>query len=212
MIMKSLNKFLIVLFFAMIAISCKKKDLNFNIEGVITDAAFQTPCSAGKVKLFKVAAGTSQEVFIAEQELTNGEYSLTFARDRSEKYVLYFERENYFEEELTVFFKDLSVEEPYLLNFNVDARSYMTWVVTDVFPQSNQATCTIVKLNGRASGTETCPNGSYDFFGGGSVSDTLRCAVRGNAYIRFNVIKLPSFVLDSVYCPAFEDVLHFVNY
>lgn len=210
--MRRLDRLFYVLVFVTTALSCKKKDLDFNIQGVITDFSFQTPCNQGYVKLYKVPAGTNQEVFIAEQELTNGQYSFSFARDRSEKYVLYFERENYFDEEFTIFFKDLSVEEAYILNFNVDARSFITWVVTDVFPQSNQATCSIVKLNGRTSGQETCPNGSYDFFGGSLVPDTLRCAVRGNAYIRFNVVKLPNFVLDSLYCPAFEEVIHVVNY
>jgi len=212
MIMKRLSKLFVlsILFFTVIA--CKKKDLNFIIEGTVSDVAFQTTCNEGKIKLYKVAAGTSLEVFVAEESLSNGQYSFTFERDRSEKYVLRFERENYFEENFTIFFSALKVNEPYIFNFNVDARAYITWIVTDVVPQSTQATCSIVKLNGRTSGAEACPNGSYDFIGGSPIADTLRCAVRGNEYIRFNVVKLPSFILDSVYCPAFEDVQHFVNY
>ena len=209
--MKSFSFFIFLAAIVFLAFACKKKDLLFILEGTVSDASFQAPCNAGKVKLFKVPVGTIIEELIGEQTLIDGSYSFTFDRDRSEKYILYFEREDYFVEKRTVFFSAFTANEPLQLDFQVYAKAYMNWVVKDVIPVSEFANCSVVKLNGRTDGNEACPNGTYEFFGGGPA-DTLRCAVNGNTFIRFNIVKLPSFTLDSVFCPAFEEVYFNVDY
>jgi len=215
MITKKLNKFsrgfVLILLAGFAFDSCKKEPLEFVIEGEIFDKSFGQLVDGGKVKLYKVLAATTQEVFISDQNIVDGKYKFVFDRDRSEKYVIRFEKEFYFEEVLTVFFSQLQVGETYTVNFNAEAIAMMNWVFTDVAPVNSNGSASIQKLNGRSTGAGACPNQEYEYFGGG-VSDTLRCAVGGNQYIRFYVIDIPEFVLDSLYCSAFEDSFYQINF
>jgi hypothetical protein len=213
MIMKRLSSILIIAVLLGFSFdSCKKKTpLEFIIEGQIYDKSFNQNHEGGVVRLFKVPAATSQEILIEEQTVVNGSYKFVFERDRSEKYVLRFAKDNYFNEEHTVFFSQLQVGEVYTYNFNVEAIAYINWVFIDQPPINENVSVTLQKLNGRATGAGACPNQQYEYFGG-PVNDTLTCAVGGNQYVRFYVIKLPNITLDSVYCPAYEEVYYNVNF
>jgi basic membrane lipoprotein Med (substrate-binding protein (PBP1-ABC) superfamily) len=212
--MKKLNKLLILGVLSTIALfySCNKKgDLVFIIEGNVSDKSFNQNLQSGVVKLYKVPAATTQEILIAEQNIVNGAYSFTFDRDMSEKYVLRFSKDNYFEEDFEVLFSQLEVGKPYALNFTVEAVAMMNWIIIDQAPTNPNASVSIQKLNGRTTGAGTCSNQQYEYYGGLNP-DTLRCAVGGNEYIRFYVIKLPTYTLDSVYCPAFEESFYSVDF
>jgi hypothetical protein len=136
---------------------------------------------------------------------------VVFERDRSERYVIRFSKENYFDEVHTVFFSQLQVGQVYNYDFSVEAMSYVNWVFIDQPPASTNFSVTLQKLNGRITGAGTCPNQQYEYFGG-LPPDTLRCAVGGNQYLRFYIIKMPNITLDSVYAPAFEEVYYEVNF
>jgi len=214
MIMKKLNKIWLLGIISAITLfsSCNKKgDLVFIIEGEVFDQSFNQKLQSGVVKLYRVPAATTQEIFIAEQNIVNGAYSFTFDRDMSEKYILRFSKENYFEEDFQVFFSQLEVGKAYPLNFSVEARAMMHWIFIDQPPTNPNASVSLQKLNGRTKGAGTCANQQYEFYGGLNP-DTLSCAVGGNQYIRFYVVKLPNFTLDSVYCPAFENSFYTVNF
>jgi hypothetical protein len=212
-IMKRLSSLLILTVLLVFSFdACKKKEpLVFTIEGQIFDKSFNQSLEGGVVRLFRVPAATTQEILVEQQTISNGSYKFVFDRDRSEKYVIRFSKENYFDEVFTVFFSQLQVGQVYTLNFGVDALSYMNWVFVDQPPINENVSVTLQKLNGRTTGAGACPNQQYEYYGG-SVSDTLRCAVGGNQYIKFYVIKLPNVTLDSVFCPAFEQSYYTVNF
>lgn len=211
--MKKLNSTLVLLvLFALTFDSCKKKTpLEFIIEGQVLDKSFNQAHEGGVVRLFKVPAATTQEILVEQQTITNGSYKFVFERDRSEKYVIRFSKDNYFDEAHTVFFSQLKVGEVYNLNFGVDAVAYMNWVFVDQPPVNANSSVTLQKLNGRSTGAGACPNQQYEYYGGGEP-DTLRCAVGGNQYIKFYIIKLPNVTLDSVFCQAFEQSFYTVNF
>lgn len=213
MIMKRLSKLLIlfVAFSSLLGACNKKVPLEFTIEGQIYDKSFSQNNEGGVVKLYKVLAATTQEIFVDEQTITNGAYKFVFERDRSEKYVIRFSREGYFDEMHTIFFSQLQVGETFSFNFSVEAYAEMHWVFVDQPPINENYSVSLHKLNGRDSGAGACPNQIYEYYGG-VVQDTLRCAVGGNQYIRFYVIKLPNVTLDSVFCPAFETSYYTVNF
>lgn len=214
MTMKKLSSllFLGILLTLSLVYSCNKKgDLVFIIEGEAFDKSFNQKLQSGVVKLYKVPAATTQQILIAEQNIVNGAYSFTFDRDMSEKYVLRFTKDNYFEEEFEVLFSQLEVGKPFELNFTTEAVAMMNWVIIDQAPTNPNASVSIQKLNGRTSGAGTCSNQQFEYYGGLNP-DTLRCAVGGNQYIRFYVINLPNYTLDSVYCPVFEESYFPVNF
>lgn len=212
--MKKLNKYagFVIFAFVFVLSACNKTgDLKFTIEGQVFDKSFNQNLQQGTVRLFRVPIATTQEILIAEETISNGTYSFTFDRDMSEKYIIRFEKENYFNEINEVFFSQLQVGQPYQLNFNVEAIAVMNWVLVDQTPGNSNNSIVIQKLESRAVGDGTCPNQQYEFFGG-QGNDTLRCAVGGNQYVKFYKVQLPSFQLDSVFCPAFQETFYTVNY
>ena len=214
MIMKRLNSVFFVLgllCFAWLLPSCKKKELVFIIEGEIFDKSFNQNLIDGTLKIYRVPPASTQEILIAEKVVVDGSYSITFPRDKSERYVIRFYKDNYFEEVHEVYFSQLEIGKPYELNFQVEAFAMMNWVLVDELPNNTNNTVIVQKLDGRTGGQGACPNQQYEFFGG-LLNDTLRCAVSGNQYIRFYIVNLPNYTLDSVYCNAFVDNYCQVNF
>jgi hypothetical protein len=211
-IMKKLSSLLILAVLLVFTFdSCKKNvPLEFIIEGQVYDKSFNQNHDGGVVKLYKVLAATTQEIFVAEQTVVNGSYKFVFERDRSEKYVIRFSKGGYFDEMHTVFFSELQVGETYPLNFTAEAAAQMNWIFIDQAPLNPGYSAAVQKLNGR-TGAGACPNQAYEYYGG-LAPDTLKCAVGGNQYIKFYVIKLPEVTLDSVFCPAYEDSYYTINF
>lgn len=193
-------------------VGCNKAgDLVFIIEGEIFDKSFNEKLQNGTVQLFRVPTATTQEILIATQNVSNGKYSFTFPRDMSERYILRFSKDNYFDEVHEVHFSQLEVGKAYKLNFIAEAIAMMNWVLVDQNPSNPNNSVIVQKLSGRIIGQGVCPNQQYEFFGG-AQSDTLRCAVGGNQFVKFYTLQLPDFTLDSVYCPAFQNVYYTVNF
>ncbi len=210
--MKKLSKVLPASFaLGLLLVSCKPKELVFTIEGQIFDESYNQLADGGTIKLYRVPVATTNEVFIQEKSITNGTYSFTFPRDKSERYVLRFSKPDYFDEVKEVYFSQLTVGESYVLNFTTEAESTVHWIFIDDLPQNPNYSATVQKLNGRATGLGTCPNQAYEYFGG-FAPDTLRCAVGGNKYVKFYVLRPPNALLDSVFCPAFGNVYYTVNF
>lgn len=210
--MKRLSSVFLVAFGFMLFASCtKKKELVFIIEGSVYDKSTGQNANAGKVSLYKVPVATTQEILIEEKNISDGTYKFNFPRDMSERYVVKYQRENYFQEVNQVYFSQFEVGKAYTLNFSAEAIAYMNWIFVDELPLNPNFSVIMQKLNGRPNGEGTCPNQEYEYFGSTSP-DTLRCAVGGNQYIRFYMIKLPNVVLDSVYCPSFQETFFNVSF
>ena len=196
----------------LLLISCRnEEELRFIIKGQVTDASINQPMSSGELALYKLPLGNSQPVFVDQLSLTHGQYEFSFLRDKSERYLLRFSNAGYFDEELEINFSDLTVGDPYVINFSVDAIAYAHWVFQNTNSANPNNSVSIQKLNGRTNGAGTCPNQTYTF-SGQQTPDTLTCAVGGNKFVRFYIVDLPSFSLDSLYCEAQEDNYYYVNY
>ncbi|WP_343786697.1 hypothetical protein [Wandonia haliotis] len=184
--------------------SCKKDVIEFTIEGTISDSSLGGGLQSGTIKLFKIPAGGGlPDLVTSVTSDATGKYSITFQRDKSEEYRIVFEKSDYFSEEFTIYFSQLSTNEAYVHNFSVEARSEIKWIIRNVNPQNTADQVTIQKLNGRTDCEDCCPITSYEYTGS-VYNDTLSCAVAGNKYVRFYIVNLATEIhLDSVLCPSF---------
>jgi len=200
-------------FCVLFILGCKKDGIEFTIEGTVTDKSFNSFQTGGTLKLYKVAAGGGDNTLVKSVSPDSyGKYSLTFERDKSEKYIINFSRDGYFDESKTVFFSELSTNEPFKLDFITEAVSKINWLVKNVTPFSENDQVTIQKLSGRTDCPTCCVNTSYEY-SGANVDDTLSCTTNANTYVRFYIVNLSQVViLDSVYCPAFGEVNYQVNF
>ena len=194
-------------------LGCKKKAIEFVIEGQVIDLSFNSAQTGGSLKLYKIPAGGGGEDLVSSTfPDAIGRYVFRFERDKSEKYIIRYEREGYYNEEKIVFFSALSTNEPFQLDFQTEAQSRINWIISNVEPNLSSDKVVIQKLNGRTDCKDCCDNTSYEY-AGPTVKDTLSCVVNGNRYVRFYVVNLSENVyLDSVYCTAFGNVNYIVNF
>jgi hypothetical protein len=187
--------------------------IEFTIEGNVHDSSFSSACASGTVKLYKTAVGGGQTSLVSTVTTdASGNYSITFERDKSEKYRLDFSKSNYFNESFDISFSELNTNEPYKKNFSVQAVATIRWIIKNVAPQLEQDQVTIQKLNGRTDATTTCANTSF-IYSGANVNDTLACNVAANFYTRFNVVNLAQGVyLDSISPAPFQTVDYFIDF
>ncbi len=197
----------------MILASCKKDEIEFTIEGKVTDKSLNSAQTGGTLKLYKIAAGGGDQTLVESVSPDgSGNYSFTFERDKSEEYLIKFSRDNYFDESKTVFFSELSTNEPYKVNLTTEAVSRINWTIKNVSPFSENDQVTIQKLSGRTDCPTCCANTSYEY-SGADVDDILSCTTGGNSYVRFYIVNLAQdVILDSVFCPAFGEANYQVNF
>lgn len=207
------NYGILFLFFVLL-ISCNKnKEITFTIEGKVSDLTTNTPQSNGTLSLFKIKAGGGDiQLIEAIKPNTDGTYQFTFERDKSEKYELHYVREGYFDEIHSIYFSELSTNEPFKFDLTTETTSTIHWIVKNVAPSTSTEEVVIQKLNGRTTCPDCCANTSYTYKGI-NINDTLSCRVNGNTYIKFYITELSQIpVLDSVYCPAFGEAYYSVNF
>lgn len=176
-----------ILFFLAVAFSvlssCHKGKGSFLLEGTLTDQTFNQPLSGAKVKLYQIPVGTTQLKLIGTQTVgTDGKYSFTFSRDKMEKYIVRITKDNYFDQEKTIYFSSLSLKENNIRNYNTTAKSWVKIHLLNESPlQDDQLV--YMKQQGKSECVECCQTGTQYFVG--AVDTTFYCINDGNTTYSF---------------------------
>lgn len=159
-------------------ISCKKGQGNFKLSGVLRDETFAQNLTGAKVKLYKVPAGTTQQILIGSLTTGNdGKYSFTFPRDQTEKYILKVTKQNYFDLDETIFFSSLDLKEENIRNYSTTAKGWIKIRITNIAPTgSDQFHYT--KQQGKGGCLECCPTTEQSFYG--ALDTAFYCVNDGN--------------------------------
>lgn len=186
-------------------VSCKKEALTFTLSGKATDKTYGGAQTSGTIKIYKVPVlgqGTSNSLVAQTQPDAQGNFSITFPREKAEAYVVTYNRNSYFDEDFTIPFSSWSTEEDYVLNFTTETTSSIRWIVRKTTPSLIYGEVKIYKQSGRTKGEFCCANQEY-VFNGLTFHDTLSCAAGGGSYVRYQVVNLADglFYIDSIYCP-----------
>lgn len=169
------------LVFALITIlffSCKKGQGEFILSGELTDNTFNTALNNAVVKLYKVPAGSTQEILIDNLTTgSDGKYTFKFTRDKTEKYILKVSKANYFELNETIFFSSLDLKEENIRNYSTTAKG---WIEIRIVNQNGQSTDQFhfTKQQGKADCSECCPSIEQDLYG--PVDTSIYCVNDGN--------------------------------
>jgi hypothetical protein len=163
--------------------SCKKEKGSFVIKGSVTDLTLDQPLAGAVIKLYQVPVGSSFEEYLGSAVVAgDGTYSLSFERNKMEKYVLRISKPNYFELEEIVFFSSLSLEEDNVRNYGTTAKS---WVKIRLLNQNPQPGDTFIysKQQGKSGCAECCESGQQYFYG--ALDTTFYCINDGNEVYSF---------------------------
>ncbi len=198
--------------FLVSCIACSKKTSKFTVSGKITDTSLNQNLSNATVSIYKKLQGNSFETFI-ETTTTNseGDYTFTFDRDKSEKYILKISKDNYFTAEETILFSSLTIEENNVRNYSTSAKSWVKLHFKNIDPKPTDQ-LRFMKQEGKISCNECCPI-DYQYIYG-SADTSIYCINDGNtkySYI-YSVIGTTNQAIKSVKTIPFDTTEIYLEY
>jgi hypothetical protein len=168
-------------FFVLITLSlcaCKKGTGSFVLKGKVTDLTFNTGFEGAEMKIYKVPIGTTSELLIETVAIgEDGNYMISFPREKIEKYIIRIIKQNYFTIEQSIFYSELSLEEENVRNFSTEAKS---WAAIRIInnPSVGSDHLRFIKQAGYQGCSECCPSEEQNYYG--ALDTTLYCVNKGN--------------------------------
>lgn len=206
------KKLFYLLLLSLFILSCSKKKGEFTIRGSVNDITLSLPLYPATVKLYKVPVGSTNEVLIGTTSTdSKGSYSFSFPREKMEKYILRFTKNLYFEIEETVYFSDLSLDEPYIRNTSTTAKAWAKLTFHNLNPQASDH-FQYIKQEGKMGCLECCPSAYQDFYG--ALDTSIYCINDGNSTYSFLywVLGTSNQGSQAVFTTAFDTTEIILNY
>lgn len=198
--------FFIVLLATLSIFSCKKKDLKFTINGVVSDVTFNTLASEVEVRLYVKPLGESKKLVASAFTSSDGFFEFVIDRERIELVELEYQQENYFDESIEINFSDLQANVDNDASQSITAKSWVRFNIRNQPPSSASDEFKLFKYRGKEDCSECCPVG-YSFYYG-AIDTAVICANNANSYTSFFywVIDTQINGQDSVYTTPFDTV------
>lgn len=176
-------------FLLLLVFSCKKGKADFTLKGTLTDLTFNQNLEGAKIKLYQVPIGSTQEDLIQTATIgSDGAYSFTFPRDKMQKYILRITKNNYFELEETVYFKDLSIENDNVRNYGTHAKGWVKLTFRNTLSPAAGDEFKFIKQLGKEGCAECCSDTEQFLYG--IVDTSIYCINNGNDYYSYLYFKL----------------------
>ena len=192
---------------AFILFSCKKKDLNFVIQGNLSDNTFQQGLSGAQVKLYKKSFDSGSESLLTSTTTDGaGYYTLEFPRDEAEYYRIVVSKINYFDINETINFSSLSTEENNERNYSTTAKAWVRLLFVNQAPVNSGDYIKYTKQEGKANCSECCPVNEQTI---SSSNEEIICVNDGNtnySYLYTTNGEGPSTGILTINTTAFDTV------
>lgn len=199
---------LLLLIFTLSA-SCKKKGIEYTIEGVVTDETFNTPGSGMLVELYETPAGGLKQLKASVVTGSDGKFSFKVKREKIEAFELSYTKNLYFSKSTSFNLGDLSSKDPNVFNTSLTAKSWVRMVFSNFDADQNLK---VIKTNGKSGCDECCTWNEMYFYG---VTDsTLYCINNGNTEYSYHWFLLGTAADDerSVITVPFDTTDIILNY
>ncbi|MDR0802586.1 carboxypeptidase regulatory-like domain-containing protein [Fluviicola sp.] len=136
--------------------SCKKKNLSYQIKGIIYDSTFNMPMAGAQI-IIKATSTTNQAGTTLATLTTDasGNYTYELKREKYQSITISVSKDNYFSDGTTVTLEDLSLDKDNAFNFDLYAKS---WVKLH-FTSDGTKIIKYFKQSGKNGCTECCPTG-----------------------------------------------------
>ncbi|TNE53383.1 MAG: hypothetical protein EP338_12680 [Bacteroidetes bacterium] len=188
--------------------SCKKKDLEFRMQGKVTDLSFNKGLDGGIIEIRELGSNgaISGNPIVSATLDAGGNYDVTFKRKSVIKYLIHIKKDNYFEVDKEIPFGDLQVNETNTYNFQTTAKSWVKLHFINQAPSSADDQLRFIKQDGKEGCELCCPD--TDRFVNGTKDSIFYCINDANtSYSYFFWSENPSdFGEESITTIAFDTV------
>jgi len=164
-------------------IGCRKGVADFTLTGTITDNSFSVPLSGATVKLYATEAGGLSVELIATSTLgSDGIYSFTFERGKTETYHVSVSKTGYFELYEDIPFSDLTIEEDNVRDYATTTKSWVELRFINTSPLTDDV-LQYIKQEGKSDCADCCTDG--DVYLEGAIDTSIYCINDGNSEYRY---------------------------
>jgi len=202
---------LLLLIVALGFASCKKKSVNYAIEGTVTDQTFSQPMSGATVQLYEVPAGTSGGSTLLASATTgsDGKYHFEFKREKIEKYTLKISKPNYFAITKDFTQEDLNPKETTSFTHSTTAKA---WVKLTFVNSDADDDLKYIHQQGKVDCEECCASTEQFLYGVQNTS--IYCINDGNTTYAYYywVLNSSNNGQQSIVTPAFDTVELLLTY
>ena len=171
-------KYIFGFLIALIAVSaCKKKEITYVVEGVITDNSYSQPLAGATVDLYEIPLGSSTPSTVLASATTgsDGKYHFEFKREKIEKYVIVITKNGYFSTSTEFHADDLSTQETNTFSHTTTAKS---WVKLRFINTDAGVNLKYIRQSGKMDCDECCA--STDQYLYDAVDTAIYCINDGN--------------------------------
>lgn len=205
--------FLFIVLATLVITACKKKELKFTIEGVLTDATYNKPLVGAIVQIYKQDINSYTFDLISSCTVgSDGKYSFEVNRGKVLKYKIVVNKTNYFEISNEVSFDKLTTTATNTFNYSTTAKA---WIKVHITHSSNNTTdvTEITKQAGKIDCLGCCSNEAFDI--NGNVIDTSYFCITDASTkysIAYELKGTNNFGIKEVNSVAFDTVELKINY
>jgi hypothetical protein len=154
---------------------CKKKNLTYTINGVITDLTFNTPLANATVSISTTSiSNPAEEVKATLTTDANGYFEYELNRDKIQNVRISVNKQDYFTDETLTTLDQLSLDDPNVFNYSIYAKS---WVRLR-FVGDGTKDVKYYKLIGKNNCDECCATGEMHMVN--ATDSSVYCINNGN--------------------------------
>lgn len=207
-----MKKSIYFIFLLIFLFSCKKKEITYDIKGIITDNTFNVPLENAEVNLYQVVAGTQQKILISSMTTSSdGSYAFSAKKEKAESFYVEVIKPNYFSNSSLESISNLSTEKDNIINIETTAKS---WVNLHFYhPTNNNVNQILVtKQKGKQDCDECCSKEEFSL--SGIIDTNIYCINDGNteySYL-YKLVGTSTVEIKSIVTQPFDTVELFLQY
>lgn len=173
------NTIVLLIFTLFLFVACKPKGVTYSIKGTVFDASFNQSFADGKVQLFeKSVTGFAYKEVATVYTTSEGEFKITFPRNRVLDYKIVITKDDYFQGEFIILPNELIPNDDYQQTFSMYAHAWVKIHLQNVDEVNSYDDLIYKKLTGKEDCVACCPNGETQHFYGANDT-TFYCMAEG---------------------------------
>ena len=147
--------FISLLFLSLAA--CKKKELEFSMSGIVSDATLVQKLAGASVTLSQKPAGGGTLKVVGSTTLgSDGKFQFTFKREQAEKFFIQITKANYFDINEPISYNDFSTEKELVRNYSTTAKSWVKLRFKNIPPSDVSDILKWTKQTGKSNCPTCC--------------------------------------------------------
>lgn len=205
-------KIIVLLILLISLISCKDKQITYELIGTITDINTGSPINNAKISISQKEVTTTalnpNYVFVTKTTSnSDGNYNLLYNREKVIDFKLEIESDNHYFYETIILPNDLSTETATKNDFELTAKGWVKVRLINSDPEDGEQ-LNFYKHNVKTGCEDCCENG-YTIINDQTPDTNFTCPIVGNNYFKYSYGQTNSnnSITDSIYCAGMDTTL-----